>query len=204
MPQSTHSNKLRIAKFWLLSMVMLSLTACVSVPPRPSNTNNACSIFSQYPNWYKNAKQAQQRWGVPVSTQLAIINQESSFIGNAKPPRQKLLLVFPWKRPSTSYGYAQALHTTWMDYQRSTGNRSNRDSFAASTDFVSWYVNSIHRQTGIPVSNVYAIYLAYHDGAKGYMTGTYRKKTWLINVAKRVQYQAQRYENQLKYCIHKL
>jgi len=202
-PESKSSRQYFFTGLILACVVLLS--GCVSVPPRPKNTNNACSIFSQYPQWYKDAKAAEKRWGVPVSTQLAVMNQESSFIGTAKPPRQKLLWVLPWKRPSTSYGYAQALHSTWKDYQRNTGNQGvNRDSFAASTDFISWYLRSIHLQTGVPMTNVYGLYLAYHDGPNGYLRGTYRHKAWLINVSKRVQYQAQRYENQLKYCVNKL
>lgn len=192
------------AKFWVLIILSFTwfLTGCVSVPPQPQNVNNACSIFSQYPKWYHHAKKAEQRWGVPVSTQLAVMNQESSFIGNAKPPRKKLLWMIAGKRPSSSYGYAQALHSTWQDYQRDTGNYSaDRDSFDDSADFISWYLRQIHWQTGTPLGNVYALYLAYHDGPSGYLRGSYHKKAWLIKVAKRVQSQAQSYEMQLKHCL---
>lgn len=185
-------------------LVLLLLAGCASVPPRPQNANNACSIFSQYPSWYKHAKKAEQRWGVKVATQLAFIHQESSFVGNAKPARKAVLFIIPGGRPSSSYGYAQALDSTWRDYQRDTGNYSaKRDDFEDSADFVGWFIRRIHLQTGIPYTNVYALYLAYHEGGKGYLLGTYRHKVWLINVAKRVQYRAQMYQNQLKYCANR-
>lgn len=190
--------------FSILCLFILLLAGCASVPPRPQNTNNACSIFSQYPSWYKHAKKAEHRWGIPVATQLAVMHQESSFIGDAKPARKTLLFIIPEGRPSSSYGYAQALNSTWRDYQRDTGNHSaKRDNFEDSADFVSWYLYRIHQRTGIPINNVYALYLAYHDGSTGYLHGTYRHKQWLINVAKRVQYRAQLYQNQLKYCASK-
>ncbi|MDF2867101.1 MAG: hypothetical protein K0S11_571 [Gammaproteobacteria bacterium] len=195
--------KFTMTKLWapIILIFVLALAGCVSVPPQPKNINNACHIFSQYPRWYRNAKKVERRWGVPVSTQLAIMHQESSFIGRAKPSRQRLLWVVPWERPSSSYGYAQALHSTWKDYQRDTGNHSaDRDSFDDSADFIGWYLRKINLQTGIPLNNVYALYLAYHDGPRGYLQGTYRRKAWLINVAKRVQSRTREYENQLKYC----
>lgn len=207
MPHFANISQLRVTKLWLLgiSLIALTLAGCVSIPARPKSVNNACSIFAQYPHWYKAAKKAEQRWGTPVSTQLAVMHQESNFIGNAKPPRQKLLWVVPWARPSSSYGYAQALESTWNDYKRATGSRwAQRDSFKSSADFISWYFQQIHLQTGIPITNVYALYLAYHDGVNGYLHGTYRRKKWLINVAKRVQYRASVYKRQLRNCAKRL
>lgn len=184
---------------------MLGLSGCVSVPPMPTQVNNACSIFKQYPKWYKQARKAEQRWGVPVSTQLAVMKQESSFIGTAKPPRKKLLWVVPGTRPSSSYGYAQALEKTWSDYQRDTGNSwAKRDNFGDSCDFIGWYIHRTHLITGVPIDNVYGLYLAYHDGVQGYLRGTYKRKPWLIKVSKRVQVQAKTYQNQLNYCAKTL
>src|SRR5258708_7971026 len=115
-------------KGFLLMLAVLSLTACVSRPP--SDVNNICTIFKQYPKWYRDAKDVERRWLVPVPVQMAIIHQESKFNATARPPRTHLLWIIPWKRPSTAYGYAQALHSTWNSYKRSQGALfSSRDSF---------------------------------------------------------------------------
>jgi hypothetical protein len=205
MPHFILQTQRLMKKICSVAIGTIALTGCVSTPPMPAHVDNACSIFRQYPVWYKQAKKAESHWGVPVGTQLAVMRQESSFIGTAKPSRKKLLWVIPWARPSSSYGYAQALHKTWTDYQRDSGNGwAKRDNFGDSSDFISWYLRRTHLATGLPLNNVYGLYLAYHEGVQGYQHGTYKHKIWLINVAKRVQYQAQKYQKQLNYCAKTL
>ena len=50
--------------------------------------------------------------GYPIYVQLAIIKMESDFDWLAKPQRQKLFKVIPFKRPSSSFGYSQAVKGT--------------------------------------------------------------------------------------------
>ena len=52
---------------------------------RKINTADSCILFDQKKNWYKSTKKSNEKWGVPISLQLAIINQESSFKQFAKP-----------------------------------------------------------------------------------------------------------------------
>ena len=99
-------------KISFILLVGVLLVGCVSQPPR--DVNNICNVFRQYPGWYKDALDVQKRWLVPVPVQMAIIHQESKFDARAKPGRQKLLWVIPWRRPSTAYGYTQALDGTWL------------------------------------------------------------------------------------------
>ncbi len=138
-----------------------------------------------------------------MGLQLAIIKQESSFTHDAKPDRKKRTILFfiPGSRPSSAYGYAQALDETWDEYRRQSGNRgADRDDFDDATDFIGWYVNRTGRLTGIGPHNYKAHYLAYHEGAGGYSRGTWRKKKWLIETANQVQRNASRYESQIKSC----
>ena len=73
---------------------------------------------------------------------MAFIYQESSFQANIKPERTKLLGTIPWRRPSSSVGYSQALKNTWQDYKDETGNMwARRSSFNDSADFIGWYAN---------------------------------------------------------------
>lgn len=195
----------KISKY-LKSILLIAfaclLTSCAT-KPRPDHVENICSIFYQYPDWYQDAKHAQDKWGVPVAVQLAIIHQESDFDARARPPRTKLLWIIPWKRPSSAYGYSQALKNTWYDYQRQTGNNwGKRHAFDDACDFIGWYSKVVRQKLNIPPTNAYALYLAYHEGTGGYASRSYLKKPWLIRVAHKVSNRAALYQKQLNSCEH--
>ena len=184
---------------WLLLLQALLLWSCSTTPPR--DLNDGCAIFEEKSRWYRSAQDAYLRWGVPIHVQLAIIHQESRFVDDAKTPRRKLLWVIPWTRQSSAYGYAQATDSTWERYIRATGNSgADRDDFDDVTDFIGWYVDLSHRKAGIPKSDAYRQYLAYHEGQAGYLQGTWRKKAWLQRVAHKVEARAARYRTQLARC----
>ncbi|MFY7698434.1 MAG: transglycosylase SLT domain-containing protein [Legionella sp.] len=179
------------------------LSGCVSVPPH--DVNNICSIFKQYPRWYDDAKDVEKRWRVPLEVQMAIIHQESKFNARAQPGRKKLLSMIPWTRPSTAYGYAQALRGTWALYKKNNGSLfSARDDFADGVDFIGWYANMAYRQAGIPRNDAYRLYLAYHEGIGGFRRKTYLRKSWLPPVARKVQARAAIYRAQLVRCHQSL
>ena len=186
-------------KLFFILLASVVLVGCVSQPP--TDVNNICHIFRQYPKWYADTLDVQRRWHVPVAIQMAIVHQESKFDARAKPGRTKLLWIIPWKRPSTAYGYAQALDGTWALYKRSNGGLfSSRNDFADGVDFIGWYANEANKRAGIPRNNAYELYLAYHEGIGGYQNKTYLKKKWLIPVAHKVNTRAQIYQAQLATC----
>jgi hypothetical protein len=184
---------------FFLAFFMVLLTSCVK--QQPSNIDNVCHIFKEYPQWYRDAQDVERRWKVPVPVQMAIVHQESKFDAQARPPRTKFLWIFPGLRPSTAYGYAQALNGTWREYKRSNGGLfSSRDSFGDGVDFIGWYANSAYKKAGIPRTDAYPLYLAYHEGIGGYQRKTYLKKPWLLNVARKVKARSQTYAMQLNGC----
>ncbi|WP_025385889.1 hypothetical protein [Legionella oakridgensis] len=186
-------------KIWLGLLLLLMLSGCVSPPPK--DVNNICSIFKEYPGWYADAKDVQRRWRVPIAVQMAIIHQESKFNGRARPERTKLLWIIPWTRPSTAYGYTQALRSTWENYQKTHGRLwASRDHFGDGVDFIGWYANIAHNKAGIRRDDTYSLYLAYHEGVGGYQRQTYLKKKWLMGVAHKVAARAQIYQAQLASC----
>ncbi len=187
-------------RYWLITLLLSLLTSCATAPP-PDNTNNICRIFHQYPEWLNITKRTQKHYGVPIGVQMAIIYQESSFVADARPPRTMMLGIIPWARPTSAYGYSQAINHTWQLYQHSTGyTDSNRYDFSDADDFIGWYASRAKSRAGIPVNNAYALYLAYHEGITNYKNKTYLKKPWLLQVAKRVQARAKLYQSQLKRC----
>ena len=190
-------------KFKSLTLLLFAflLASCVSRPP--SNVNNICQVFKEYPAWYRDAKDVERRWRIPLVVQMAIVHQESKFDSKARPPATKLLWIIPWKRPSTAYGYSQALHNTWKQYKRAHGGGgrwASRDVFADAVDFIGWYANQANRIAGIPRNDPYRLYLAYHEGIGGYQRKTYLQKAWLIKVARKVKAQSQIYQAQLSRC----
>lgn len=183
-----------------LGLFMSSLIACAAPPP-PKNPDNLCRIFRENRDWYDAADDARDRWGVPIPVMMAIMHQESRFVSDAKPPRTTCLFIFPGPRPSTAYGYSQALDSTWEKYKAASGNwGADRDDFGDAIDFIGWYCNLSHVRCGIPLNDAYGQYLAYHEGQGGFSRRTYRKKQWLINVAANVRSRSNRYAQQLAGC----
>lgn len=189
-------------KFSLAIPLLVLLVSCgVSVPPPPSNLSNACSIKNQRPSWMKSMTRVQRKWGVPVATQMAIIYQESKFVGDARTPLDFRLGIIPMGRDSSAYGYAQAIDATWDWYRRDTGNSgARRDRFDDAVDFMGWYMDQSYQRLGISKSDTRHQYLAYHDGHTGYQRKTYRRKSWLLRVSKEVANRADMYSEQLKSC----
>ncbi len=189
------SNLLRVA---IVSLLLL-LTGCVTSPP--SDVSNICSMFREKSGWYGDAEDAADKWGSPIPVLMAIMHQESRFRATAKPPRKKILWVIPGPRPSSSYGYTQALEETWDVYIRDSGNYgADRDDFEDAVDFVGWYNHQSKKRSGIRKDDAYNLYLAYHEGHGGFNKRSFRNKAWLKKVAKKVSGNASRYTQQLKSC----
>ena len=187
-------------KIGIIIFLSLLLIGCATVPP-PDNAHNICSIFQQYPEWQEATLRTERRFKVPVAVQMAVIYQESSFNATARPPRQWIFGIIPWTRPTSAYGYCQAVDPTWRLYQRETGNYdTNRHDFAEADEFVGWYAARAKRRAGVPPNDAYALYLAYHEGITNYMNRTYLRKPWLMRVAKKVQARARMYDRQLLRC----
>jgi hypothetical protein len=47
------------------------------------NVEDICSTFRGKEDWYDGAKNSFEKWGVPISVQMAIMNQESHFVADA-------------------------------------------------------------------------------------------------------------------------
>src|SRR3569832_1087190 len=93
----------------LMALAVATLVAACSATRPPQHIDDACSIFREKKDWYEEASAARKRWGVSIPIQLAFIRAESSFDGEARPPRHKILGFIPGSRPSDAHGYAQAL-----------------------------------------------------------------------------------------------
>ncbi len=156
-------------------------------------------------SWYRAIKAAEKKYGAPAHVSLAIMYQESNFASDAKPPREKLFGIVPWFRPSSAYGFAQAVDGTWDWYQLKTGNYSaDRNDFADSADFIAWYINQTSKRSGVSKSDAYHQYLAYHEGHGGFNKKSYKQKPWLMKIAKKVDNNAKRYQSQLNQCESEL
>ncbi len=185
----------------VLSVVLLS--ACTTSPP--SDLNNVCEIFREKDGWYQDAADSRSEWGSPISVMMAIMHQESKFEAKARPPRKKIFGFIPGFRPSDSYGYSQALGSTWKAYEKSAGRYgADRDDFADAIDFIGWYNHQSNRRNGIAKTDAYRLYLAYHEGHGGYSRGSYQGKQWLIDVARKVDRRAGSYRSQLLACEEEL
>ena len=181
-------------------LIFILLTGCSSIPV---NTSNSCLIFNERYLWYKHTKKVEQKWGTPIYVQLAIIKMESDFDWLAKPPRQKIFKVIPFKRPSSSFGYSQAVKGTWEQYKAETGNKlALRVRFKDSVDFIGWYTNKTETILKVSKKDAFKQYLAYHEGWGNYKN--YKKNKKVISLAKKVEKQSNIYKKQLLKCKNSL
>ena len=195
-----------LMRFKIISFILLAtlLTGCASAPSEPLNINDICSIFSKNPRWYKAAKKSSEKWGAPIYLPMAIMYQESRFKAKARPPKKYALGFIPRGRASDAYGYAQALKSTWGEYEKASGNSGKRTNFSDAYDFVQWYMDVTFKRNNVSKLDANAHYLNYHEGQGGYARGTYKSKQWLINVAAKVAQRSDVYAKQLSRCEPKL
>ncbi len=174
------------------------IISCSSIPKYPSN---ACKIFGERYLWYKHSKKSSEVYGAPIHVILAFVNKESGFNRWAKPKRQKIFKIIPYKRPSTSFGYSQAVKGTWEQYKNETNNPlALRSRFKDSVMFIGWYINKTNKINKIPFNDAYRQYLNYYLGWKSYSKKKYKTDKKSIILAKKVEKQSKIYKNQLKEC----
>ncbi|MBV7408813.1 transglycosylase SLT domain-containing protein [Maritimibacter sp. DP1N21-5] len=190
-----------MSRILLAFLLMAALVSCGRNYSAPRDLDNACSITDERPKYLRAMQATERKWGVPVPVQMAIIYQESKFIGNNRTPMKYVLGIIPMGRQSSAYGYAQALDGTWEEYQKEEGGRSSkRDKIQHATDFMGWYMTQTTKETGVPVTDAKNQYLAYHEGRAGYKRGSHNSKAWLLRVSDEVQARAINYDIQLRSC----
>ncbi len=184
----------------LIFIFYFLIVGCSSIPV---NTSNSCSIFNEKYLWYKHTKKVEDKWGTPIYIQLAIIKMESDFDWLAKPPRKRIFKIIPYKRPSSSLGYSQAVKGTWEQYKQETGNKlATRVRFKDSVDFIGWYTNKSESILKISKKDAFKQYLAYHEGWGNFKN--YEKNKKVIQLARKVKKQSDIYRKQLSKCKNSL
>ena len=111
--------------------------------------------------------------------------------------------MIPYKRPSSSFGYSQAVKGTWEQYKKETNNKlATRVRFKDSVDFIGWYLNKSEKILKISKTDVFRQYIAYHEGWGNYKN--YKSNKKVIILAKRVKQQSEKYKKQIEQCKNKL
>ena len=113
--------------------------------------------------------------------------------------------IIPYKRPSSSLGYSQAVKKTWELYKTETNNPlALRTRFKDSAMFIGWYIKKTNQINKIPINDSYRQYLNYYLGWGNYSKKVYNKDKKAIILAEAVQKQSNIYKKQLKKCKKKL
>ena len=178
--------------------IFFLIISCSSVP---KYSQNACKIFSEKYFYLKYTRDASKKWGAPISSILAVINKESGFRRFAKPKRTKLFKIIPYRRPSSSLGFSQAVNNTWDLYKKENNKPAAlRVSFKSSSDFVGWYFWKTNKLNNISFTDTRNMYLNYYLGWSAYKNKAYKTDKKAIIYAKSVEKQAKIYKNQLREC----
>ena len=182
----------------IYTIIFFLIVSCSSIP---KNSSNACKIFDERYLWYKHTKKSSEIYGAPVHTILAFVNKESGFNRWARPKRTKLFKIVPYKRPSSSFGYSQAVKKTWELYKKETNSPlALRTRFKDSVFFISWYISKTNKINKIPLNDAYRQYLNYYLGWGNYAKKVYKTDKKAIIFAKSVEKQSKIYKNQLREC----
>ena len=183
-------------------LFFLLIASCSSVPKYPQN---ACKIFGEKYFYLKYSRASSKKWGAPISSILAVINKESGFRRFAKPKRKKLFKIIPYRRPSSSLGFSQAVNKTRDLYKKENNKPSAlRISFKNSSDFIGWYFWKTNKINKISLTDTRNMYLNYYLGWEGYRNKVYKKDPKAIIFAKKVEKQSKIYKSQLKGCQESL
>ena len=179
-------------------VIFFFLVSCSSVPKYPQN---ACKIFSEKYFYLKYSRAASKKWNVPISSILAVMNKESGFKRFAKPKRTKLFKIIPYRRPSSSLGFSQAVNKTWDLYKKENNKLAAlRISFKNSSDFIGWYFWKTNKINKVSIKDTRNMYLNYYLGWTAYKNKAYQNDKKAIIFAKSVEKQAKIYKIQLKEC----
>jgi len=186
-----------IVALWVCSWGLLA--GCDQGPL--TDPDDLCRVFEERPSWKNAAGASRERWGVPEPVQLAIVYQESRFRSDARPPRRRFLGLIPLSRPSSAYGFGQALEGTWREYVRDTERpKARRTHFPDVADFIGWYADRAHERVAVSPTDPYQLYLAYHEGLSGFRERRFESKPWLLDVAREVESRAATYGLQQRVC----
>lgn len=197
--RSRRASRLPGATLLGVALFLAITSGSCSSPPPPRRIDDVCALLAEREGWWEATTRAAARWGVAPGLLLAVIHQESSFRAEAR--SYDRFLGVPVAPASSAYGYSQATNDAWRDYQRATGRRrARRDEFADAVDFVGWYADLVHRTAGVAKGDAYRLYLGYHEGPGGLRRATYAGKPWLLEVARRVDERAARFERESVHC----
>lgn len=164
-----------------------------------------CEIFERRPAWYLRTLKVERRYGLPQAVQMAVVRHESGYQARARPPRRLLWGWIPGPRPSSAFGYSQALDGTWARFQRATGRpQARRDRFSDSVELIGWYFEDAGRALGPRMRDPYHFYLAYNQGPVGYVNAVKRPGSSVSAYARRVAATADQYAAQLAGCRARL
>ena len=179
-------------------IIFFIVASCSSVPKYPQN---ACKIFEEKYFYLKYTRAASKKWGVPISSILAVINKESGFRRFAKPKKLKIFKIIPYRRPSSSLGFSQAVNKTWDLYKKENNKPAAlRISYKSSSDFIGWYFWKANKINKVSLNNTRDLYLNYYLGFSAYKNKAYRTDKKAIIFAKSVEKQAKIYKSQLREC----
>ena len=187
--------------FMAFAAMLFSLDAAAQAGAQPwRGDENICAILAQDKSWPADTLRASRRWQVQPWLPLAVIYHESRFEAQARPPMKHINGI--WQRPSSAYGFAQAIDSTWNEYNAKVSSKVilMRDEYQDAVDFASYYLRHIMDSLDVSPTRVDLLYLAYHEGISGYTNKSYSSKKWLIKTSGRVAATAALFHRQWLSC----
>ncbi len=197
-------------KKYLMLVCLPLLVGCMARPP--FDMDNVCVYLAQDSTWLWSGRSAEAKYGIPFSTQLAILAavarktpytlQSDYSTPQDETYKDKLshLLKQTFNR-QTARELTAARDTDWALFQQQTNPpKFFRDEFQTASYYVAWYLARAAHRLHLPTTNVASLYIAYRVGIEDFHNEAHKTDYQMRNEADHVAYMASIYRSQILKC----
>ena len=184
----------------LIRPMLLSTALLVAAPSAMSADQNMVCKVLERDSWMNALLATENRWGVSVEAQLALISEDWQLEQNGLPSRWRP----SWTRlnertPGIPAGY---FDTTWERYEAETGNRrASPDKLSDFSDFIGWYVSSAASYAHVAPDDASAIHILWRKGPRYYASGAWMNDSFVTDRAARFAEHAQSISEGFQTCF---
>lgn len=190
-------------KKYLVLVILSLLTSCAS--EKVNKADDLCEVYNKNYHWYRSAYHAQKKHNIDATIIMSVMAQESNFTYDARPGKKYVLNFIPWGYQTSAKGYGQVIDGAWDDYRKQSNKWfQSRHNFDDVTDYIGWYLNKASNKLHLNRQDSYHLYLAYHQGITGYKRHDEKHNKQLNLIAKKVERNTNRYQNEFKQCQNAL
>ena len=174
----------------LIRPILLSSALMLAAPGALSAEKSLVCDVLEREAWMDAFLATENRWGVSVEAQLALVSEDWQLEQRGLPSRWRPAWTrFDDRTPGIPAGY---FDTTWERYEAVTGNRNaSPDDISDFSDFIGWYVSSAASYAHVAPDDAAAIHILWRKGPRYYASGAWITDSFVTERAQRFANHAQ-------------